>query len=85
MKHTVEVGGANEGDMHAQVTVIGRAVKAQVDTERHRRPCWVLGAAIEADLWRSKKARVRMAGRSNSNDNNNKSGGEGHCAPCLRA
>lgn len=83
MQHTVEVGGADEGDVHAQVTVVGRAVKAQVDTERHGRPCWVLGAAIEADLWREKKARVRMAGRSNSD--NNKSGGEGHCAPCLRA
>lgn len=42
MKHTVEVGGADEGDVHAQVTVVGRAVKAQVDTERHRRPCRVL-------------------------------------------
>jgi hypothetical protein len=32
------------------VTVVRRAVKAEVDTERYRAPCWVLCAAVETYL-----------------------------------
>lgn len=38
--------------MHAHVPVVGRAVKAQVDTKGHRAPCRVLCAAVETYLWR---------------------------------
>jgi hypothetical protein len=34
----------------AEVAVDSGAVEAQVDTKGHRRPCRVLGAAVEADL-----------------------------------
>ena len=36
--------------MHAQITVIRRAVQTQVDAERHTGPRRVLGSAIEADF-----------------------------------
>lgn len=36
--------------MDTQVAVVGRAVKAEVDGERDRRPCLVLCAAVETDL-----------------------------------
>ena len=48
--HTVEVCRADKGDVNAQVPVVGRTVKTQVNTQRHRRPGGILGAAIEADL-----------------------------------
>ena len=47
---TVEVGALDEGNVHAQVTVVGRAVQAEVDGEGNRGPCRVLCAAVEADL-----------------------------------
>lgn len=49
-RRTVEVGGANERDVDTHVTVIGRTVEAEVDAKRHRTPCWVLCAAVEAYL-----------------------------------
>lgn len=30
--------------------MVGGAVEAEVDGQGDRRPCWVLGAAVEADL-----------------------------------
>lgn len=47
---TVEVGRAHKGNVDAEVAVVGRAVEAQVDAERDRRPCRVLLAAVEANL-----------------------------------
>ena len=47
---TIEVCGAHERDVDTEIAVDGGAVEAQVDAERHRRPCWVFGAAVEADL-----------------------------------
>lgn len=47
---TVQVGGADKGDVDAEVTMIRGAIEAKVDTEGHRGPCWVLLAAVEADL-----------------------------------
>ena len=49
-KRTVEVGGAHEGNVHAQVAVVGRAVETQVDAKGDGRPCGILLAAVEADL-----------------------------------
>ena len=40
--------------MHAQVAVHRGAVKADVDGKSCAGPCWVLGAAVEADLRRIK-------------------------------
>ena len=48
--HTVEVGTPDKADMHTQISMVRGAVQTQVDTERHTRPCWVLRAAVEADL-----------------------------------
>ena len=36
--------------MDAEVAVVGGAVEAEVDAKRDRCPCWVLLAAVEADL-----------------------------------
>lgn len=47
---TVEICGADKGDVDTQIPMVGRAVEAQVDTERHRRPGGILRIAIEADL-----------------------------------
>ena len=47
---TVEVGALDEGNVHTQVAVVGRAVQAQVDAEGHAAPGRIFGAAIEADL-----------------------------------
>ena len=47
---TVEVGALDEGNVHTQVAVVGRAVQAEVDGEGNRGPCRVLCAAVEADL-----------------------------------
>lgn len=47
---TVEVGALDEGNVHAQVAVVCRAVQAEVDGEGNRGPCRVLCAAVEADL-----------------------------------
>jgi len=47
---TVEVGALDEGNVHTQVAVVRRAIKAEVDGERNRGPCRVLCAAVEADL-----------------------------------
>lgn len=48
--HTIEVCGTDEGDVNAQISVISRAIQAQVYPERNRRPSRVLGAAIKACL-----------------------------------
>lgn len=42
--------------------MIGRAIKAEVDTEGHRGPCWVLLAAVEADLAWQKGQRCEPQG-----------------------
>ena len=47
---TVEVGALDEGNVHAQVAVVCRAVQAEVDGEGDRGPSRVLCAAVEADL-----------------------------------
>lgn len=36
--------------MDAEVAVVGGAVEAEVDAKGDRSPCWVLLAAVEADL-----------------------------------
>ena len=41
--------------MDTKVTVVGRAIKAEVDAEGDRGPCRVLLAAIEADLMERKR------------------------------
>lgn len=48
--HTVEVRGTHEGNVDTQVTMVGGAVQAEIDTERHRRPSGILRATIEAYL-----------------------------------
>jgi len=47
---TVEVGGANEGDVDTEVSVVGGAIQAEIDAKGNRRPSRVFGAAVEADL-----------------------------------
>ena len=47
---TVEVGALDEGNVHAQVAVVCRAVQAEVDGERDRGPCRILRTAVETDL-----------------------------------
>ena len=47
---TIKVGGPDKGDMDTQISVVRRAIQTQIYAKRYRRPCWVLGAAIEADL-----------------------------------
>lgn len=47
---TVEVGRSHKGNVYAHVTVVRRAVEAQIDAKRHRAPCWVLCAAVETYL-----------------------------------
>lgn len=47
---TIEVRGSNKGDVNTKVAVIRRAIKAKIDAERNRRPCWVVLSAVEADL-----------------------------------
>lgn len=49
-RRTVEIGRPDKGDVDAQITMVGGAVKTQIDAEWYGRPCWVLLAAIEADL-----------------------------------
>lgn len=36
--------------MDTEISMIGGAVKTQIYGKRHRCPCWILCAAIEADL-----------------------------------
>lgn len=50
---TVEVGGADEGDVDTEVSVMGRAVQAEINAKGNRRPGGIFGAAIEADLMAS--------------------------------
>ena len=47
---TVKVGGANEGDVDTEVSVVGRAVQTEIDAKGNRRPGRVFGAAVETDL-----------------------------------
>jgi len=47
---TIKVGGPDKGDVDSEIAVVGRAVKAEIDAKRHRRPCRVLRVAVEADL-----------------------------------
>jgi hypothetical protein len=47
---TVEVGGADEGDVNTEISVVSGAVQAEIDSKGNRRPGGVFGAAIEADL-----------------------------------
>lgn len=48
--HTVEVSRPHKGNVNAEVAVVGRAIEAEVDAKGDRGPCWVLLAAVEADL-----------------------------------
>jgi len=50
-EHTIEISRPNKGNVDTEVAMVGRAVKAQVDGERDGGPCWVLLAAVEADLY----------------------------------
>jgi hypothetical protein len=47
---TVEVGGADEGDVNTEVSVMSRAIQTEIDAKGNRRPGGVFGAAVEADL-----------------------------------
>lgn len=47
---TIEVRGPNEGDVDAEVSVVGRAVEAEIDAEGDRGPGRVLLVAVEAYL-----------------------------------
>jgi hypothetical protein len=47
---TVKVGALDERDVHTKVTVVCRAVQAEVNGKGNRGPCRVLCAAVEADL-----------------------------------
>lgn len=47
---TVEVRRANEGDVDAEVAVVGRAVQAEVDAKGDRGPGRVLLVAVKAYL-----------------------------------
>jgi hypothetical protein len=49
-QHTIKIGGPDERNVNAEVAVVRRAVKAEVDAEWYGSPCRVLLAAIEADL-----------------------------------
>lgn len=59
-EHTVEVGGAHKGDVHAHVTVVGGTVEAQVDAKGHGGPGGVFGAAVEAYLAAVSRMRVEQ-------------------------
>lgn len=48
--HTVEIRGTDKGDMNPQVSMVGRTVQTQVNSQRNRRPRRILGATIETDL-----------------------------------
>jgi hypothetical protein len=50
--------------VNTQVAVIGRAVKAQVDSERNGCPCRILLATVEANLQcnRKEKCQTRKSG-----------------------
>lgn len=48
---TVEIGGSDEGDVDTEVSVMGGAVKAEINAEGHGRPCRIFGTAVEADLY----------------------------------
>lgn len=48
--HTIEIRRANKGDVDTEIAVVGGAIKAQIDTKRHRRPGRVLRIAVEAYL-----------------------------------
>ena len=48
--HTIQVGGPHKGDVDTQVAVIRRTIKAGIDAEGNRRPCWTVLSAVEADL-----------------------------------
>lgn len=48
--HTVKVGRSDEGDVDTEVSVVGRAVEAQIDAEWHRRPRRVLLSTVKAYL-----------------------------------
>lgn len=50
---TVEIGGSDEGDVDTEVSVMSRAVQAEIDTKGNRRPGGIFGAAVEADLMAS--------------------------------
>jgi hypothetical protein len=45
--------------MHAEVAMVGGAVKAEVDAERYGCPCWIVLSAVEADLWSRLSVPVR--------------------------
>ena len=51
LERTVEICGSNKGDVDAEVAMVGGTIQAKVDSERHRRPCWVLRVAVEAHLF----------------------------------
>lgn len=63
-RHTVKVRGADEGDVDTQVTMVGRAVQAKVDTKGNRRPRRIFRAAIKADLWRIRSGHVDWCGQA---------------------
>ena len=49
-KRTVKIGGSHKRYVNTQVSVIGRTIQTEVDAKGNRRPGWILGATIEADL-----------------------------------
>jgi hypothetical protein len=51
-RRTVEVCGPHKGDVDPEVPMVGRAVEAEIDPKRYRRPCWILLPTVEADLQR---------------------------------
>ena len=55
MLRTIEVRGANKGDVDAEVAVVRGAVEAEVDTKGNGGPGRVLLAAVEADLSKQDK------------------------------
>jgi hypothetical protein len=50
-QHTVQIRGSHKRDVYAEVTMIGRAVQAEVNGKGNGSPCWILCAAVETYLF----------------------------------
>lgn len=48
--HTVQPHRPHEGDMRSQISVMRRAIEADVDSKGRRRPCWRVCKTVEAFL-----------------------------------
>lgn len=53
---SVQLGGPHEAQVDAQSTVGRRALQTDEHAERHRRPCRILGPAVEAHLHRGSQS-----------------------------